>query len=929
MKTQSKIGVRLFLLFLLTAVVPVVSTIIYFNNELKQTTLRQTEKQLASNAKHFSETIFNKLKNSQSLLKQFERELTEYGKNYIDAKTANEVFTAIGMFSDNGTLKVFIGDGSLLSQVPLDRIESKLISFTTQDAHTHIAISSYDRANSRNPLIGIINPTFLWLNEIAEPDVRYTVLENKLHLVTVIRDKHSGELILFKEKIATDKTGSSRSNQNTDEFISQSLNINFEAIFNTEPWHVVTTQHKDIYTIASDEATQALTIISFSILLLVTLISSRQIRNIVSPLAKLTDATQRIATQDFHEPLLIERNDEIGQLAHSFNQMSGRLGKQFRVLNGLTIIDESILTGENIRNTSELILREICAIFACQQSMLCLLPENQSDPIQTLRYDSSVAGVAKHKLLPRSILEDTALPLDKHSIHYKSGTDFPRAFKKLSEIDVNQLLVSPVFSNNRLIAYMAAGFTNKNDNIKSNISALESFSRRVGVAIRSTQDSQKLYRRANYDALTGLSNRAHFIEQLNTIIKKSDDEISCALMFIDLDRFKHVNDVQGHGAGDKLLKHVANKLKATVNDDAIVARFGGDEFLILLPGISSLKYVEIVAQTIINDLSQPIAIDFHEHFIDSSIGIAMYPEHGKSAEILIKNTDIAMYLAKQAGGASYQVFNNQMNANAMKRVALESALYHAIERDELYLVYQPKMCIAGGIVCGAEALIRWQHPIHGLIPPDQFVAIAEETGQILPIGTWVIRSVIMQIATWEKQGYKFDHIAINASVRQIKSEGFVEKLKMCLDEYRVDPSRVEIEITETMFIDDMDNSIKVLEQLHQLGVSIAIDDFGTGYSSLNYLSQLPFDTLKIDQSFLDKVHHDPKAASLTSAIIALAHSLGKNVVAEGVETEEQLRFLSDRGCHYAQGFYYAKPLSADDFKKFSYKQTNADESASA
>jgi len=924
MKTQSKIGVRLFLLFLLTAVVPVASTIIYFNNELKQTTLRQTEKQLASNAKHFSETIFNKLKNSQSLLKQFERELTEYGKNYIDAKIANEVFTAIGMFSDNGTLKVFIGDGSLLSQFPLDRMESKLISFTTQDAHTHIAISGYDRANSRNPLIGIINPAFLWLNEIAEPDVRYTVLENKLHLVTVIRDKHSGELILFKEK-----TRSSRGSQNTDEFISQSHRINLNATFNTEPWHVVTTQHKDIHTIASDEATQALTIISFSILLLVTLISSRQIRNIVSPLAKLTDATQRIATQDFHEPLLIERNDEIGQLAQSFNHMSGKLGKQFRILKGLAIIDESILTGENIRNTSELILREICEIFSCQQSILCLLPENQSDAPQTLRYDATVAGIAKYKLLSRNAFEDTTLPLDKHSINYKSQADFPRAFKKLSEIGVNQLLVSPVYSNNHLIAYMAAGFISKHDNIESKTSSFESFSRRVGVAIRSTKDSQKLYRRANYDALTGLSNRAHFIEQLNTIIKKSDDAISCALMFIDLDRFKHVNDVQGHEAGDKLLKHVANKLKATVNDDAIVARFGGDEFLILLPGISSLKYVEIAAKTIINDLSQPIVIDFHEHFIDSSIGIAMYPEHGKSAEILIKNTDIAMYLAKQAGGASYQVFNNQMNANAMKRVALESALYHAIERDELYLVYQPKMCIAGGIVCGAEALIRWQHPIHGLIPPDQFVAIAEETGQILPIGTWVIRSVIMQIATWEKQGYKFDHIAINASVRQIKSEGFVEKLKMCLDEYRVDPSRVEIEITETMFIDDMENSIKVLEQLHQLGVSIAIDDFGTGYSSLNYLSQLPFDTLKIDQSFLDKVHQDPKAASLTSAIIALAHSLGKNVVAEGVETEEQLRFLSDRGCHYAQGFYYAKPLSPDDFKNFSYKQTNADESASA
>jgi len=608
--------------------------------------------------------------------------------------------------------------------------------------------------------------------------------------------------------------------------------------------------------------------------------------------------------------------------------MSEKLGKQFRTLESLTIIDESILAGEDIGNTSELILREICDIFNCQQSMLCLLPENQDEEFQSLRYDATVAAITKDKPRKRAILNDNALPRENNTSCYHSNQGFPRLFSKLSELGITQLMVCPVISNNTLIAYMAAGFVNTQHDSQLLISPLESFSRRVGVAIRSTQDAEKLYRRANFDPLTGLSNRAHFVEQLNTMITTSDKSgASLALLFIDLDRFKHVNDVQGHEAGDKLLKYVAKKLETSSNEGTITARFGGDEFLILLPGVSSEKYAEMVAKKLINDLSQPIVIDFHEHFIDSSIGIAIYPKHGKNAETLIKNTDIAMYRAKQAGGGNYRVFDNQMNAHAMKRIALESALYHAVERNELFLLYQPKICLESERTCGAETLVRWLHPIHGQIPPDQFITIAEETGQILPIGAWIIRSVIKQIASWQKQGAAIDHIAINASVRQIKSEGFVEKLKMCLEEYKVEPRYIEIEITESMFIDDMENSIQVLQRLHQLGVSIAIDDFGTGYSSLNYLTQLPFDTLKIDRSFLDRVNQDSNAAALTSAIIALAHSLGKKVVAEGVETTEQLQFLRDRHCDQAQGFYYAQPLPPEDFIHYTRSYTSSNKSA--
>ncbi|PCH65009.1 MAG: hypothetical protein COC09_00630 [Gammaproteobacteria bacterium] len=913
MLKHSKIGVRLFLLFLLTAVVPVISAIIYFGSELEKISLQQFEKQLVFDAKNFSEAILNKLKSADTSLYQLEQELIARGLSNIDLNTIREIFSAISISRDQKKLAVFYGDAISFSHLKIKTVGTRITSFSVNGVE-HIALIHANTTNNIT-LVGIINPNFLWLNEVANDNTNYTIYGNGQRLATLARDDQSGEVMLLNASSPTKVKRSIKSNVDS---MSRSRDINLSSLFDAEPWQVTATLGNKHNTIASAKSGQALTIITFSILLLVALISSRQIRKIVSPLEKLTSATQRLGTNNSHEPLIIDSNDEIGQLAQSFNKMSEKLVKQFRTLEGLSIIDESILTGENIRNTSELILREICEIFNCQQSMLLIIPENKNESAQTLRYDTSVAGVAKHRLQKSTALEDHTLPSDSNTTYYRNGTEFPRIFKQLSEIGVNQLLVSPVVSDSKLIAYIAAGFASQQDDIESLISSLENFSRRVGVAIRSTQDSQKLYHRANYDSLTGLSNRAHFIEQLNAIIQCANAEgTSLALMFIDLDRFKHVNDVQGHEAGDKLLKHVAEKLRKATNDDSIVARFGGDEFLILMPETSSQKYVEIMAKALINDLSQPITIDFHEHFIDSSIGIAMYPEHGKSAEILIKNTDIAMYLAKQAGGGNYRVFNNQMNANAMKRVALESALYHAIERDELFLVYQPKMCIKKDRICGAEALIRWQHPIHGMIPPDQFVAIAEETGQILPIGTWIYRSIIKQIASWLKQGLTLDHIAINISVRQIKSEGFVEKLRMCLEEHKVEPKYIDIEITETMFIDDMENSIKVLEQLHELGVSISIDDFGTGYSSLNYLSQLPFDTLKIDRSFLEKVNQDKNAASLTSAIIALAHSLDKNVVAEGVETLEQLQFLRDRDCDYAQGFYYAKPLSSSDFEHYS------------
>ncbi len=911
MFNHSKIGVRLFVLFLLSAVIPVITTIAYFGSELKSLSKQHLEQQLSLEARNFAETIENKLLAADTILGQIAPEIFLYDKERLST-SLHQVFSSVSVSDDQRKWKTILGDAPFLVPAPTPEKAERLTILRQENGAIDVALYQHDISNApARSLAGIIKPEFLWLNEVSNSDTHYAIYVNGQRIVSLKRDDRGRELLILNNR---DEFALKEQNP---QLVTRSKRLSLSTAYGATPWYVSVSRHSDSVTLTSAKSAQALTVIAFAILLLVTLVSSRQIRRIVAPLAKLTHATQRLAKQNFYEPLHIDSNDEIGQLAKSFNSMSEKLGTQFRTLEGLTIIDDSILTGEDIRSTSELILREICGIFNCQQSMLCLIPEKHGQQIQSLRYDSAAASITKLELLKPAILNDSTLPTRQQTKCYELSEGFPKLFHKLSDANIAQILICPVVSNKLPIAYIAVGFAESRNNIDLLIAPLESFSRRIGVAIRATRDTQKLYRRANYDPLTNLHNRAHFIEQLNAGISKAEkDGKSFVLMFIDLDRFKHVNDVQGHEAGDKLLKYVAKKLVDSVIDDAITARFGGDEFLIILPEVSSLKYAQIIARTIIDTLSQPIVIDFHEHFINASIGIAMYPDHGKSAEILIKNTDIAMYRAKRSGGGNHRVFDSQMNAQAMKRIALESALYRAIERNELFLVYQPKLCLQSGQVCGAEALIRWQHPIHGLIAPDQFITIAEETGQILPIGKWVVRSVIQQIAAWNKQGMVLEHIAINASVRQIKSEGFADELKLSLEEYAVDPKHIEIEITETMFIDDMENSIKVLKKLRQIGVSIAIDDFGTGYSSLNYLSRLPFDTLKIDRSFLERVHQDDNAASLTSAIIALAHSLDKMVVAEGVETREQLQFLHDRHCDQAQGFYYTKPLLADDFERY-------------
>jgi diguanylate cyclase (GGDEF)-like protein/PAS domain S-box-containing protein len=420
---------------------------------------------------------------------------------------------------------------------------------------------------------------------------------------------------------------------------------------------------------------------------------------------------------------------------------------------------------------------------------------------------------------------------------------------------------------------------------------------------------------ADHDALTGLPNRRLLEDRLTQALALSyRNRKQTAVMFVDLDRFKTINDSLGHAAGDVLLKEVAVRLAKQLRVGDTICRIGGDEFVIVLPEIKRSSDAANVAQKVIEGLSLPIQVEERDLTVTPSIGISVFPDDGRDAETLIRNSDAAMYHAKETGRCNYQFFTDQMNLAASRRLALENDLRRALQKGELAVYYQPISELkTGGFVAAHEALVRWKHPTKGLVPPSEFIQLAEDTGLILPIGEWVLQEAC-RWATFigAEHGLR---IAVNLSARQFSDPRLVDTVSRVLRETGLPAKQLELEITESTMMQQLDVTLNTLQKLNKLGVSIAIDDFGTGYSSLSYLKRLPVDKLKIDKSFIADIPQDKDSNAIVAAILGLAHTLEMHVVAEGVETEAQMEFLQQYRCDFIQGYLVGKPMDADTAAK--------------
>ena len=418
---------------------------------------------------------------------------------------------------------------------------------------------------------------------------------------------------------------------------------------------------------------------------------------------------------------------------------------------------------------------------------------------------------------------------------------------------------------------------------------------------------------AYHDLLTKLPNRALLRDRLSLAISHAKrNEEMLAVMFLDLDRFKNINDTLGHIVGDELLQQVSVRLKSCIREGDTLARFGGDEFTMLLPKISKVNGdISRIAEKIINELKTPFHIDGNELYVSTSIGISIYPRDGTCMDSLIKHADIAMYHVKDQGKNGYQFYNNEMTTPHFQNLSMETGIRRALENDEFSLVYQPQINLKSGEITGIEALLRWNHPEHGMVPPSEFIPFAESSSLIIDVGKWVLRHACAELKRWREAGLPEIRMSINISARQLAENNIIDTITRTLKDYNLPGNTLELEITENEIMDDMDSVVQKLKQLSAIGIAIAIDDFGTGYSSLSYLHKLPIHTLKIDRAFIKEILMNNDRNSIINTIVAMAKGLNLNVIAEGVETQQQLDFLREIDCDAAQGFFFGKPLTPD------------------
>jgi diguanylate cyclase (GGDEF)-like protein len=599
------------------------------------------------------------------------------------------------------------------------------------------------------------------------------------------------------------------------------------------------------------------------------------------------------------------------------DDMAERLGRQFGTLTTLAAIDRLILSSDDIEEVLESVLARIAATF--HGGDVAVLLTDASHDLRGRLYRRGDAGAAEASLRRIELSSDQRATL----LACGDGRvldDDPARARDLETLGIRShgganVFAAPILRGRALggalLATLPPGAVDDRD-----LSMLRELAARLAVAVASSEREKALFQRAHFDPLTGMPNRQLCHDRLRqALVQARRDTHQVAVLFIDLDGFKNINDSLGHVAGDDLLKEMALRLSAAVRETDTVARLGGDEYVAILPHVQSTLEVDAVVTRVMVAMQRPFVIHGRESVVSGSVGVTIFPEDGSSAEEMLRKADMAMYSAKALGRSRCVYFTKELDQRLQERLALSSDLHGAIRNGELYLVYQPQVSLDGSRVVSAEALLRWRHPTRGLVSPDLFVPIMEESGLIESVGAWVLQTALLDLAKWRAAGLSLPRIAVNIAARQVLAANFPGIVDEALRGATLAPEDLELELTETTLVQDLSLANTCLSSLAARGVRVAVDDFGTGYSSLGYLNELTFDALKIDRAFVVNLPAE-KSVAIVKAIVAVAHALGKEVVAEGVESELQRTQLTKLQCDLAQGYLFSAPLEADSFARW-------------
>jgi diguanylate cyclase (GGDEF)-like protein len=656
------------------------------------------------------------------------------------------------------------------------------------------------------------------------------------------------------------------------------------------------------------------------VVVLVGVLSFAAIGESLHPLQQLTMAVRQFTAGNLDARLRIRSNDEFEWLGDAFNQMAVKLGRQISTLKAMSEIDRQILSGAKFEQVSESVIRHLIEITGYDAAAVIAQDEDTPNWAKMISTNSDEV-VHERIALPKEMGHQWCQPRQV-SLHEADDAIAPYRSRFLS-YGVKFVALIPVVLQDDLKGILLLGSNSRLNLEQDSLLRCVDLAGRFAVALASVEREEALYRQAHYDELTGLPNRQLLKDRLaQQIIHARRDDFSGALLFLDLDRFKEINDVYGHSVGDIVLTQAAERIEGEVRDSDTVARLGGDEFVVVLPRIPSDSLIHVTASRLLDRLTESFSVRGIDHFVGASIGIVTFPDDGDSVETLLKNADAAMYRAKEAGRARFEFFSKKLNAESRRKIGLERDLRAAFHNDDLRVYLQPQFDISTGIISGAEALLRWNREGEGFVSPAEFVPLAEESGLIVEIGSWVIEQTCIELRRILDKGLHPGSVAINVSARQLREPSFASDLLATLRRFDIHPGYLSLEVTESVVAQNRDTAIGILNTLRAEGVRVAIDDFGTGYSSLSYLQQMPFDVIKIDKSFIDRIGAGDPSDNICRTIITMAHEMGKTAIAEGVEQEMQLDFLKENGCDFVQGYFYSEALPQDAFLAFIEKQDN-------
>ena len=921
-KHSKKFSRRLFSQYFISTIIPVIVLALISFYTISSLLKKNATRQIYAESRAVGLTVNDRLLTMESNLVNVSKSIDN-----IDLIRRNDwlqaMFSSLYIADSKGHKQVIFGEDVVnfeltdYQQNHLNKNNRLLLAQYSDNNQPQLLMLNVLDFDTRQILVAVLDPAYLWNLVIKEDDLFCAVVDKNLFLYCPDLLYQSDNLSKIKDQLNSNKDELYGTTLEDIHYLSNQWDLFLDGIFGFNGISIIYFMPRNDAFLEYDYYIDALPQSILITLLIVFVLSSVQMRRSLTPLLKLTQGAKNIIAGNYTKTVDIESNDEFQVLGSTFNTMSHQIHEQIKRIKTLAKIDRLILSTSDSEYIVEVLIEYIPSIIPANDIAVFILDLEKGNEGVLFFNDKTDNNISNTNFI---LEESEVVELNKtDEIIIKTEADKHAYLSPLITLGNTTFLISPIRNQEILLGFICSCFHESTEINQELSDSLTEISDRAAVAFSNAIWENKLFHQAHYDALTTLPNRYLFQDRLEQAIERAKrNKLNVAVLFIDLDRFKNVNDSLGHAIGDELLIEVSKVLLKCARSYDSVARFGGDEFTVVISDVNDeevLLQSKKLARRITELMSLPIAVGDHKFNITASVGIAIFPGDADNITDLLKNADTAMYEAKNISVGNYQYYKKQQNEETLARLQLENYLRHAIKNNELELYYQPKVNIYDHKIYSVESLIRWHHPELGLVSPTTFIPLAEETGLITDIGYWIMRTACRQCKLWHDENIKLT-VAVNLSVDQFRQADLYERVTEILDETGVNVKAIEFEITESVTMDNVNNTIDILNKFKDLGIGICIDDFGTGFSSMAYLQKLPINKLKIDKSFIDNVHLDADSASIAKAIVSLAQSLSLSVVAEGVEIQAQYDFVKSINCDEIQGYFFTKPLPESELRQY-------------